>query len=526
MKRKKAFAKDPKKTSQKKYLLLIFKLLIPIFTLLFIELFARGLSATILKEYIQKKDLRTKVEKIYIPPPEPSNENVLRLYVYGGSTTAGFPVPKVSFVNQLSYQLHHVFGDRNVDVHNLGWSGFTSTMDRYSVISTFWHKPDAMIVYVSHNEFVHPEIDMLSLYRTISIFRDKSVMFRLLLTTSQGSKKPDSVEDNEEPIERKRIPYRLIKPYYWAKMAILKKNYKAIVQIARSNNIPLIFITATSNLGQWPPPERPVTYFIPSEKNQADLKKVRLILGENHLDEAEKITKYYLEKNSKDAYFLFIQGQIAEMRGNWNQARYNFEEAKDQDLLQWRANKEINDFVRSLDDGETIRVLDAEEIFKKHSPNKITGYSLFLDNVHPNIEGHYLLANSIIDLLGKDRIVEKDWWENTNNLLALDELLKEMEVSPDDEFQLAFITALYCIKNPFFNYQCARDYLEKSEKIKSDDWRIPASRAVIAYLEDNINEAERLYKLANELHGSPISDQESLIIPYLSHLERRLKQVQ
>src|SRR3989338_6652747 len=196
---------------KKKYLPLIFKLLIPIFTLLILEFFARGLSATILKEYIQKKDLRTKFEKIYIPLPEPSNDSVLRLYTYGGSTTAGFPVPKVSFVNQLSYQLHHVFNDKNVDVKNLGWSGFTSTMDRYSVISTFWHKPDAMIIYVSHNEFVYPAIDMLSLYRSISYLRDKSALFRLLLATSQGNKKSDPTANNDELIERKRVPYRLIK---------------------------------------------------------------------------------------------------------------------------------------------------------------------------------------------------------------------------------------------------------------------------------------------------------------------------
>lgn len=522
--RKRVLIKNPKKISQKKYPL-YFKLLIPIFTLLVLELFARGLSMTILKDYLGNKDLRTKLEKIYIPPPEPSNENVLRLYFYGASTTAGFPVPKVSYVNQLSYQLHHLFEGKNVDVKNLGWSGFTSTMDRYSIASTFWHNPDAMIVYVSHNEFVYSDIDVLSLHLIISKLKD-SFLFRLLLATSRGTNKPDSIEDNEEPIKRRRIPYRLIKPYYWAKIAILKKNYRAIAQIAKSNNIPLIFITATSNIGQWSPPEKPVTYFVPSKKNQADLKKVRSLLRENHLDEAEKITKYYLEKNSKDASFLFIQGQIEEMHRNWDQARNNFEEAKEQDLLQWRANKEINDFVRSLDDGETIRVLDAEEIFKKHSPNEITGNSLFLDNVHPNIEGHYLLANSIFDLLKKDRIVEKDWWEKTNNLLTLYELLKKIQVSQDDEFQLAFITAVYCIKNPFFNYQCALDYLEKAGKIKPDDWRIPASRAVIAYLDENINEAERLYKMASELHGLPIGDKELLEVPYLTHLKKRLNQVQ
>lgn len=499
----------------------LLKISIIIFVLFTMELSARLISSNILKKYLAGKDLRTKLERVYIPPPEPSNDNVLRLYFYGASTTVGFPVPKVSYVNQVSYQLHHIFGGKNVDVKNLGWSGFTSTMDRYSVTSTFWHKPDAMIVYVSHNEFVYPSIDVLSLYLTISKLRDNSSLFRLLLAASRGNSKPDSIEDNEEPIERRRIPYRLIKPYYWLKVAILKKNYRAIAQIAKSNNIPLIFITATSNTS-WSPPERQVTFFTPSKKNQTDLKHVRSLLNANHLDEAEKVTQFYLKKNPRDAYFLFEQGKIDQMRGNWDQARLHLKKAREQDLLQWRANREINDFVRLLDDGKTVRVLDAEKIFEGNSPNQITDYSLFLDNVHPNIEGHFLLANSIVDLLKKDKIIEKDWWENTNDLLTLDDLLKEIRVTKDDEFQLAFITAVYCIKNPFFNFECALDYLNKADEIKPNDWRIAASRAVVAFLKEDYGETERLYNIANELHDSVISDKELLEIPYLSHLKKIL----
>ena len=59
-------------------------------------------------------------------------------------------------------------------------------------------------------------------------------------------------------------------------------------------------------------------------------------------------------------------------------------------------------------------------------------------------------------------------------------------------------------------------------KIKRDDWRITASRAVIAYLNDNIDEAERLYIIANELHGLPIGDKELLEVPYLTQLKKRL----
>ena len=523
MKRKKHIS-NLRNATQKNYPLYA-KLLIPLISLFLLELFARGLSSTILKDYLLSKDLRTKFEKIYIPLPEPSNDSVLRLYTYGGSTTAGFPVPKVSYVNQLSYQLHHVFGDKNVDVKNLGWSGFTSTMDRYAVISTFWHKPDAMIVYVSHNNFVYPDIDMLSLYRSISYFREKSALFRLLLAVSYGDKKSDPTANNDEPIKRRRVPYRLIKPYYWAKMAILKKNYKAMVQIAKDTNIPLIFITATSNMN-WSPPERPVTFFTPSENHQEDLKKVRALLSESRLDEAGVIVKQYLEKNSKDASFLFMKGQIETMNNNWDQARNNFEKARDYDLLQWQASSEINNFVRSLDDGKIVRVLDAEEIFKKNSPNGITDNTLFLDNVHPNIQGHYLLASSIVDLLKKDRIVERDWWENAKDPLSLEELLKEIQVTEDDEFQMAYITAVYCIKNPFFNFQCALDYLEKAKEIKPNDWHVPASRAVIAYLEGDLSEAKRLYTLAQQIHISPISDSETLEVPYLSNLKKKFQQLQ
>ncbi len=512
---------DSVKAQPEKPIPLAFKVLIPLVILILFELIARGLSVTVLKNYLSRIDLRTKLEKIYIPPPEPSNDNVMRLYVYGGSTTQGFPNPKVGFVPQLSYQLHHIFENKNIDVKNLGWSGFTSTMDRYSVTSSFWHKPDAMIVYTSHNEFVHPEIDNLLLYRSMSHLRDNSVLFRLLLATS-NSLHGQTKADNEEPVERKRVPYFLVKPYYFLKLAILKQNYRSMVKIAQKSSVPIIFITATSNIGQWSPPEMPVTIFPPGERYQQDLKKVRTLIEEDNTDEAEKTTKIYLKKNPNDSSFLYFQAQIEAKRQNWDLAKKYFEQSKNSDPLQWRANDEINNFVRSLEDKKTVWVLDADKIFKENSPHNIPGYSLFLDNVHPNIDGHNLLANSIVELLRQDRIVEKDWWDKTNAPLPEDELLKQMDVTQDDQFQIAEITALYCIKNPFFNFQCARDYLEKAEKIKPTDWQIPASRSVIAYLTGNIDETKKQYKIAQDYYGAPISDKDALKIPYLQKIKEKL----
>lgn len=506
----------------KKRKLLVIKLLIPIFMLIVFELVARGFSATVLKDYLAKKDLRTKLERIYIPPPEPKSDDVMRLYMYGASTTQGYPVTELGYVNQLTYQIHNVLEGKNVAVHNLGFSGNTSTMDRYVVASTFWHKPDAMIVYVSHNEFVHSEIDSIPFYRSIMKFRNSSSMFRLLMAGSQRNIKPDSVADNNENVNRKRMPYRLIKPYYALKLSILKHNYRAMAEIARSNNVPLIFITATSNIGEWPPPERTVTSFTPDGESQRDLNRIRRLIKETRLDEAKSILSEHFKQHPNDAYFLYMQGKIDELNGDYEKAKKNYEIAKNLDLLQWRANSEINNYVRSLADEKMVWVLDADKIFKKNSANGITGYSLFLDNVHPNIKGHYLLATSIIDFLKGNKIVKRDWWNNTNEYISVENFLDRIEISNDRLFDLEFLTATYCIKNPFFNFDCARDYLETSKKYRPNDWRITAAYSVVSYLENNIEDAQRLYTHAVEQHGSVINDKEALEIPYLVQVKNEL----
>ena len=105
----------------------------------------------------------------------------------------------------------------------------------------------------------------------------------------------------------------------------------------------------------------------------------------------------------------------------------------------------------------------------------------------------------------------------------MDELIEEMKVSNDDQFQMTFITAIYCIKNPFFNFECARNYLEKAEKLKQNDWQIPASRAVIAHLQGDLNEAKKQYKIAKDYYGSEIPYKDALKIPYLSNLKKELQ---
>src|SRR3989338_1363336 len=105
----------------------VYVILIIICTIIFLELTAKVLVKSLLKDKIAQKNLQTEFEEIYIPPFEEKGPDEFRVFVYGGSTVQGIPIPKIGFVNQLQYQLNHVFEGKRVKLYNFGWARFNST---------------------------------------------------------------------------------------------------------------------------------------------------------------------------------------------------------------------------------------------------------------------------------------------------------------------------------------------------------------------------------------------------------------
>jgi len=80
---------------------------------------------------------------------------------------------------------------------------------------------------------------------------------------------------------------------------------------------------------------------------------------------------------------------------NYDQARSDFEQARDYDALDFRSDTRINAAIQEAaarHAGQGVALFDAARIFAQNSPAGIPGLELFYEHVHLNFAGNYLLA--------------------------------------------------------------------------------------------------------------------------------------
>ena len=477
-----------------------------------LEISAQKINNTLLKDKIAEIDLKTKFEQVYIPPFLPKDKDSLRVFVYGGSTVQGIPFSGVGFVTQLDYQLHQLLGQKPIEVTNFGWSGHNSTMTRFLVKRTVAENPDLLVVYTGHNEFIYPQLDYYPLLKTLTFLKNRSNLVKTLMFLQKSLKKNEQSADQQ--IDQKRPAFRKNRLFFALKMLIFRQNVRAIVETARQAKIPLILCTPVSNIAAWAPIERKVTTVNEPEDYKEDLSEAKTLLNGGLLKEAEKLVDSTLSKYPDDAPLLFLKAEIASQSGQL-QARDFYIKAKDFDLIPWRTTTDQNNFIRSLEDKKTVWVADVENEFFSHSPNNLPGFPLIIDNVHPTKEGNYLIAKTIADLLQKEKFIKKDWWNDAQKPLTLAEFLKQIQFSPQDEFQICFDTARYCMKNPFFQFKTAQSYLDRAEQIDKKTWKTKALNASLAFLRNDEKKAKAFLFEAIKRNRFPFNPAQIAEIPYL-----------
>jgi tetratricopeptide (TPR) repeat protein len=89
---------------------------------------------------------------------------------------------------------------------------------------------------------------------------------------------------------------------------------------------------------------------------------------------------------------------------NATQALGEFELARDDDALAFRADSRINQIIKDAADteaGKAVYFLDAARTLAQHSPDKIPGNELFYEHVHLNFDGNYLLGRAFAEQTAK-----------------------------------------------------------------------------------------------------------------------------
>jgi tetratricopeptide (TPR) repeat protein len=408
--------------------------------------------------------------------PARKSEGTTRIFCLGGSTTYGRPYDdRTSFSGWLREFLPKVDPDRQWEVINAGGISYASYRVTRLMEELVNYEPDVFIVYSGHNEFLEKRTyDKLlktpELVRNIGALASRMRLYSALfdVTYERGAVLSTEVE---------AVLDESVGPDYYhrddeMRDAVLEHYRTSLVRmthIARRAGAELILITPASNIRDFSPfktepgPEMSVT-----DIEQVNSHKHATIaaLDEGDYTKALAISKRALDLDDRDAESLYLQGRALSRLGRMDEARKAFINARDEDVCPLRALTPIRSIITDVAQTGETGLVDFAGIVDQRSPNGIPGSELFLDHVHPTIEGNRILALAIIQEMANEGIVSPVTMLDSAAISAISE---QVESSLDEQAHAAALLNLSRVLMWAGKNDEAERLVDNAVSITSDD---------------------------------------------------------
>ena len=372
--------------------------------------------------------------------PARKAKDVIRVFCIGGSTTYGRPYDdRTSFCGWLREFLPAVDPTHRWEVINAGGISYASYRAVRLMEELADYEPDLFIVYSGHNEFledrtykkllnvpkfVHSLGVQASRTRLYTVLYDLIYKRDELLSTEVNALLDNSVgpEDYHRDDELRNS---ILDDY--------QKSLLLMTQISDRVGARLIFVTPASNIGDFSPfKSEPSANLGELDKRQVDSLKqiVSIALDNADFTRAEEIAREATTIDSRDADLLFMHAQALRALDRVDEAHKVFMQSRDEDVCPLRALTPAREIVTDVARSKNTGFVDFVGIVNKKSPDGIPGSELFLDHVHPTIEGNRLLALAIIREMVQEGMVSQSV---TWNESVVDEISTKLENSLDEE---------------------------------------------------------------------------------------------
>lgn len=313
------------------------------------------------------------IETAYFSASKPTG--TVRLVVQGASSAAGFPYGLgASLAGVLEQRLRRGWPEREIEVVSTAMAAVNS----YALVDfaedILAEQPDAIVVYIGHNEY----LGILGVGSTLRvagspwITRTFMAARRLRLFQLVESLIPDQSPmsggaGSAEPSLMARVAGERSIPLdsrlYRNGLEQFEHNLDALLGIYERAGVPVYIGTLVSNERDQPP-------FAGAAAAGAFERARRLLAA-----------------------------------GDPTAARSAYREARDLDELRFRAPSAFNDILRRVAARHGARVVESERRLAEASPQGIIGASLMLEHVHPNLDGYFLLADSFFDRIVADGLL-------------------------------------------------------------------------------------------------------------------------
>lgn len=374
--------------------------------------------------------------------PKPAGRK--RAFCMGGSTTYGHPYDDAtSFCGWLRVLLEHADPDTHWDVINAGGISYASYRVVVLMRELARYEPDLFLIYSGHNEFLEErtyrdERGRPQWVRALAERAGRSRVFSLVPAAlesgaargAQLGLEVDAILDGSVgPSAYERdlaLRARVIEHYRY--------NLGRMAEIARGAGARIAFVVPASNEAD----SSPFRAVVDAGLSAAQRRRVEgaLVRAGQRADAgdhagAERDLREALALDPSHAGALYALGRSLRALGRVGEARAAFGRARDEDVCPLRALGEIQRAVAEVGRELGVPVVDYDAALRELARERgdgLLGDALFLDHVHPTIEANRLLAERLLELLGREGIARprSDWRE-----AALPRAIRQVEAGID-----------------------------------------------------------------------------------------------
>ncbi len=333
--------------------------------------------------------------------------NSYRIFLFGESAANGDPDNSYGVGRYLEVLLRERYPGTDFQVVCVALTAIDSSTILPIARECARHQGDLWLIYMGNNEMVGPfgaetsyGLRAPSLKVTRTILAIKSTRIGQLLDALGGSLRIHSTAPKKwggmEMFANNRLGYD--DPARLRAYANFKGNLEDMLRAAHKADVPVVLSTVAVNLKDCAPFASIHAAGLNTNQESAWNQIYQQGVDSETAGSYVEALAQYQQAAKIDPQFADLQfrmGRCDLALTNDDQARREFELARDYDALDFRSDTRINSAIKdaaSRHAGEGVHLLDAADVLAQNSPDKIPGLELFYEHVHLNFAGNYLLA--------------------------------------------------------------------------------------------------------------------------------------
>jgi lysophospholipase L1-like esterase len=351
--------------------------------------------------------------------------DTFRIFCLGGSTVQGRPYAvETSFTTWLKLNLDAARPQTDFEVVNCGGISYASYRLVPIMSEVLKYEPDLFIIYTGHNEFLEdrtyqrlkrvPSM-LIGVHRAMLNLRSYSLANEFI---SKRRSRPTETGSSSKTVLPTEVSAKLdfddgLKTYHrdevWREGTIehFARNLQTMISMSRGAGIPIILVNPVSNLKDSPPFKSEFSTGLSSNEKER-ITELWEEAGKLSWDDTYgkiRFLEQAAEIDNRHAGLLYLIGKCYEHIGRLDEAKKWFVNAKEEDVCPLRILEPMNEAILSVAAKNDVPLVDVKSLLEGQSKEGVLGDEWLLDHVHPTIEGHQLISNSLYEAMEDMKLV-------------------------------------------------------------------------------------------------------------------------